>query len=323
MLIIVYVTLYLIYLMKNAIKAEEAKHDKTLFLANVVARYNKSIKKFETRTDISNFSTSSYMTDEEEEDNQSIESMYSTTSSTIDEGEQDNQSVKSMYSSSSTIDEGEQDNQSVKSMYSSSSTIDEDEELDELKFELELEKASNARLISVLRTMPAPAKYDEITARWEEQVIINQDLKFALQKQYRDIYNLKAENEKMKSELEQLQSVISDMKTAKAMYRKINFDLEIERITLDVQKDAIIAKLNTVIDLQLSIDNLLSVGVDRKDAVIKYLKLKIGMVIKRCSVCMQNEISVYFDPCGHSYCSSCLNTSYNCAKCKSVMRIHI
>jgi hypothetical protein len=153
MLIAICITLYII--IKNAIEAEkaksakiendlkleiekmnaeEAKHDKTLFLANVVARYNKSIKKFETRTDISNFSTSSYMTDEEEEDYQSIESMYSTTSSTIDEGEQDNQSIESMYSTTS-------------------STIDEDEELDELKFELELEKASNARLVSALKTL--------------------------------------------------------------------------------------------------------------------------------------------------------------------------
>lgn len=194
----------------------------------------------------------------------------------------------------------------------------------DLKLEIEKLKAEKEADVNSKLTLELDWQQRQIYLAQEEQVIINQDLKIALQKQYRDIYNLKAENEKMKSELEQLQSVISDMKTTKAMYRKINFDLEIERITLDVPKDAIIAKLNTVIDLQLSIDNLLSVGLDRKDAVIKYLKLKIEMVMsKQCSVCMQNEISVYFDPCGHSYCSSCLNTSYNCAKCKSVMRIHI
>ncbi len=102
----------------------------------------------------------------------------------------------------------------ISSFSTSSSVIDEDEELDELKFELELEKASNARLVSALKTMPAPAKYDEITARWEEQVIINQDLKFALQKQYRDIYNLKAELK-----------VTKDIET-KFEYMKTKFDNE-------------------------------------------------------------------------------------------------
>ena len=188
----------------------------------------------------------------------------------------------------------------------------------DLKLEIEKLKAEKEADVNSKLALELEWQQRQIYLAQEEQVIINQDLKIALQEQYRVIYNLKAENEKMKSELEQLQSVISDMKTAKAMYRKINFDLEIERITLKPTK--VIEK--TVADLQLSIDNLLFAGVDRKDAVIKYLKLKIDMISKECSVCMQNVISVYFDPCGHSYCSSCLKTSYNCAKCNSVMRIH-
>ncbi len=133
----------------------------------------------------------------------------------------------------------------------------------------------------------------------------------------------KITNAKLKWELEPLRSIVMDLKSDKAMYRKIKFSIENEKFDIENEKNAIITKLNTVIDLQLSINNLLFAGVDRKDAVIKYLKLKIDMISKECSVCMQNEISVYFDPCGHSYCSSCLKTSYNCAKCKSVMRVHI
>ena len=116
----------------------------------------------------------------------------------------------------------------ISSFSTSSSVIDEDEELDELKFELELEKASNARLVSALKTMPAPAKYDEITARWEEQVIINQDLKFALQKQYRDIYNLKAELKVTKD----IETKFEYMKTKFENEKKYNSELNdvIERL---------------------------------------------------------------------------------------------
>jgi hypothetical protein len=178
--------------LKAELNAEEAKHDKTLFLANVVARYNKSIKKFETRTDISNFSTSSYMTDEEEEDNQSIESMYSTTSSTIDEGEQDNQSVKSMYSSSSTIDE--------------------DEELDELNFELELEKATNARFVSALKTLVISANYNEISTRFIEQVIINEDIETKFEYMKTKFDNEKKYNSELNDVIERLYAIINNRK---------------------------------------------------------------------------------------------------------------
>jgi hypothetical protein len=154
------------------LNAEEAKHDKTLFLANVVARYNKSIKKFETRTDISNFSTSSYMTDEEEEDNQSIESMYSTTSS----------------------------------------TIDEDEELDELKFELELQKASNARLVSALKTLATSANYNEISTRFIEQVIINQDIETKFEYMKTKFDNEKKYNSELNDVIERLYAIINNRK---------------------------------------------------------------------------------------------------------------
>jgi chromosome segregation ATPase len=81
-----------------------------------------------------------------------------------------------------------------------------------LKAELEAQKDAVVDLKLVLKTRPA--KNDEITARWEEQVIINQDLKIALQKQYRDIYNLKAELK-----------VTKDIET-KFEYMKTKFDNE-------------------------------------------------------------------------------------------------
>jgi len=72
----------------------------------------------------------------------------------------------------------------------------------DLKLEIEKLKAKKEADVNSKLALELDWQKRQIYLAHEEQVIINQDLKIALQKQYRDIYNLKAENEKMKSELE-------------------------------------------------------------------------------------------------------------------------
>jgi hypothetical protein len=158
-----------------------------------------------------------------------------------------------------------------------------------------------------------------IEAEKAKSAKIENDLKLEIDKMKSKLAVENATNVKLRFELESQQSIIIDLKA------KLNAEYGInEKIRVDLENEKIVTiiKLNTWADLQLKIDNLLPIEVERKENVIKSLKVKIGMIMKRCSVCMRNEISVSLEPCGHTYCSSCLKTSYNCLKCKSLMRIH-
>lgn len=180
--------------------------------------------------------------------------------------------------------------------------------IDKLKSELLAEKAKNKEILSKL-------KAKDNASQWV--VTHGVDLKKDLMKDQSQIIN------KLKSELiaEKTinQKIIDKLKSKLIAEKTINRKIEID---LENNKKTIIVKLKAVAELQLKIDNLLSDGVDKKDAVIKNLKLKIDMISKKCSVCMLNDVDIYLDPCGHTYCSSCLITSYNCSKCKSVMKIN-
>ena len=194
-----------------------------------------------------------------------------------------------------------------------------------MKAAIEAEKNKNKDMILKLE-----AKNKNNETRWVTRVFRCIDLKKELKDQSQIIDKLKSALEAEKAINREIKLASENEKKAKLAVKTVTnakLRLESQQSIISNLKFNLVdidtkLKLMTVAELQLRIDNLLSNGVDRKDAVIKNLKVKIDIISKLCSICMLNDVNIYFDPCGHTYCSSCFKTSYNCLKCKSVMKIN-
>ena len=52
--------------------------------------------------------------------------------------------------------------------------------------------------------------------------------------------------------------------------------------------------------------------------IIEELQTKLND-INKCSICLDNTISNCCIPCGHTYCSDCINKTNNCYICRSII----
>lgn len=63
-----------------------------------------------------------------------------------------------------------------------------------------------------------------------------------------------------------------------------------------------------------------------KDKIINDLKMqledkdKIINETNKCSICLDNIISNCCIPCGHTYCTSCINKTNNCYICRTIIK---
>jgi len=83
-------------------------------------------------------------------------------------------------------------------------------------------------------------------------------------------------------------------------YKSLNLSLKIE---LEQKEDIISSLLFT------------------KDKIIDDLKIQLEAKnkndeINKCSICLTNTISHCCVPCGHTYCSDCINETNNCYICR-------
>jgi len=60
-------------------------------------------------------------------------------------------------------------------------------------------------------------------------------------------------------------------------------------------------------------------GIDRMNTIVKhrkrqYIKTKDKM---ECTICMENRVNCVLIPCGHVYCSDCVQSSNICPHCRT------
>ena len=106
------------------------------------------------------------------------------------------------------------------------------------------------------------------------------------------------------------------LRAAKGQYIKLCVELE----KIDIEKMNI-EKCLILKELKFTVDNLLSIGIDKKDYIIRYYNAKFKALYSYCSICQENITTIYCDPCSHTYCNKCIKTYYNCNDCKSIMRL--
>jgi hypothetical protein len=62
----------------------------------------------------------------------------------------------------------------------------------------------------------------------------------------------------------------------------------------------------------------LKMQLDDKNKIIDDLKIK-NNEINKCSICLDNPISYCCIPCGHTYCTDCINKTNNCYICRGII----
>jgi hypothetical protein len=55
-----------------------------------------------------------------------------------------------------------------------------------------------------------------------------------------------------------------------------------------------------------------------KDKIINELKIELDDKNK-CTICFNNTISHCCNPCGHTYCSDCIDKTNNCYICRAII----
>ena len=112
------------------------------------------------------------------------------------------------------------------------------------------------------------------------------------------------------------------------------FDRNDQRNVGDIQ-DSIdgalfaIGEIACIIDKTIAAEKeTLETAMNKNRSALKYMA-KTYNIIKTtntchvCPICLTSEVSIFCDPCGHSYCDKCLTNSHYCYICRvKVQKIH-
>jgi hypothetical protein len=74
-----------------------------------------------------------------------------------------------------------------------------------------------------------------------------------------------------------------------------------------------------LLEIRQNIINALKLQIEDKNKIINDLTIKNNEVNK-CTICIDNIISYCCIPCGHTYCSDCINKTNNCYICRGIIR---
>jgi hypothetical protein len=74
-----------------------------------------------------------------------------------------------------------------------------------------------------------------------------------------------------------------------------------------------------LLEIRQNIINALKLQLEDKNKIINDLTIK-NNEINKCSICIDNTISHCCIPCGHTYCSYCINKTNNCYICRGIIR---
>lgn len=74
-----------------------------------------------------------------------------------------------------------------------------------------------------------------------------------------------------------------------------------------------------LLEIRQNIINALKIQLEDKNKIINDLTIKYNETNK-CFICLDNSISYCCVPCGHIYCSDCINKTNNCYICRGIIR---
>lgn len=169
-------------------------------------------------------------------------------------------------------------------------------------------KSENIDLTSIIEDNAATIL--KLKKHLKNEKFINAKIKAELNLEKKKLLDLKLQNIRNNIDHEII------LRAAKGQNIKLRVELE----KIDVEKMNI-QKCLILKELKFTIDNLLSIGINKNDYSIKYYNAKFKAIYSYCSICQENITSIYCDPCGHTYCNKCIKTNYNCNDCKSVLRL--
>jgi hypothetical protein len=108
--------------------------------------------------------------------------------------------------------------------------------------------------------------------------------------------------------------IINELKIELEEKKDKCFNLSLKNKELE-QKEDIKSSLLFTKD---KIINELKIELDDKNKIINDLKIELEEKNK-CTICFNNTISHCCNPCGHTYCSDCIDKTDNCYICRSII----
>ncbi len=177
-----------------------------------------------------------------------------------------------------------------------------------------LEQNNNYELLS-------KAKYDILNLnikylrdKLENEKIINTNLYIHLEKL---IFTSKIEkdiNIKLKQQLEEEIYNNNCFKTQLKQLEKI-------RIINNELTNKLENQNNIIIDLMVALKTEKIINIELNDKMIKQIQYNTELkdTSNKCSICLENDLSICCIPCGHTYCNNCIMNSYHCFICRKVI----